>query len=180
MAAWAREHHPCWGEQRRQHAEKMTTVAAGASAGASAGTAAAAVSGRNDWLTSDAYAILGVPVDFEHTDSLQGGGGGGGVEVLKKAYRSATKRLHPDKPGGSEHAFTLAVTAHEVSCCCCCSSTIAFCHPFSLSRSLFLSFANEIGRSVILVGWQLGLSLSMNLFKRDPSSFSLLIRSIRS
>jgi len=50
----------------------------------------------------------------EDSDGPSEGGGGGGPAALRKAYRSATRRLHPDKRGGSAAGFQRAVAAFEV------------------------------------------------------------------
>ena len=47
----------------------------------------------------DHYAVLGVPCDFV-------------ADELKRAFRTASLRAHPDKKGGSEAAFQRAVAAH--------------------------------------------------------------------
>mmetsp|Transcript_143801 Transcript_143801/g.460344 ORF Transcript_143801/g.460344 Transcript_143801/m.460344 type:complete len:370 (-) Transcript_143801:153-1262(-) len=53
-----------------------------------------------DDAAEDYYALLEVSADFT-------------LEELKKAFRAASLRFHPDKPGGSERGFRRAAAAYE-------------------------------------------------------------------
>ena len=52
-------------------------------------------------VCQDYYNILGLPATFSESQ-------------LRRAYRTASLHLHPDKPGGSKEAFEVAAEAHAV------------------------------------------------------------------
>ena len=53
------------------------------------------------WRQADHYATLNV--SFEHS-----------ADELKRAYRKESRRVHPDKPGGSDEAFQRVASAFQV------------------------------------------------------------------
>ena len=57
-------------------------------------------------LAESHYTLLEIPTDFDGSNE--------GGDLLRRAFRQTSRRLHPDKPRGSEEMFQLAAAAHAV------------------------------------------------------------------